>query len=108
MNPFMKPLYQEFEENLYRLFGITLDEFRKFEADQGDDIDEEFASIFEKLGPLRLREAMNWKIIALATIHEERKTGKRMTLDEIGAFAWTLGLNMVVLDKGELRAAENA
>ena len=56
MNPFMKPLYQEFEENLYRLFGFTLDEFRKFEADQGDDIDEEFASIFEKLGPLRLRE----------------------------------------------------
>ena len=26
MNPFMKSLYQEFEENLYRLFGITLDE----------------------------------------------------------------------------------
>ena len=26
MNPFMKPLYQEFEENPYRLFGITLDE----------------------------------------------------------------------------------
>ena len=36
MNPFMKPLYQEFEENLYRLFSLTLDEFRKFEADQGD------------------------------------------------------------------------
>ena len=108
LNPFMKPLYQEFEENLYRLFGITLDEFREFEADQGDDIDEEFASIFEKLGPVRLREAMNWKIIALATIFEERKTGKRMTLDEIGAFAWTLGLNMVVLNEGELKAAENA
>ena len=108
MNPFMKPLYQEFEENLYRLFGLTLDEFRKFEADQGDDVDEEFAAVFEKLGPLRLREAMNWKIIALATIHEARKTGKRMTLDEIGAFAWTLGLNMVVLEDGELKAAENA
>ena len=108
MNPFMKPLYQEFEENLYRLFGITLDEFRKFEADQGEDIDEEFASIFEKLGPLRLREAMNWKIIALATIYEERKTGRRMTLDKIGAFAWTLGLNMVVLDEGELKVAEHA
>ncbi len=108
MNPFMKPLYQEFEENLYRLFGLTLDEFRKFEADQGDDIDEEFNSVFEKLGPLHLREAMNWKIIALATIQEERKTGKRMTLDEIGAFAWTLGLNMVVLEDGELKAAENA
>ena len=108
MNPFMKPLYQEFEENLYRLFGLTLDELRKFEADQGDDVDEEFAAVFEKLGPLRLRETMNWKIIALATIYEERKTGKRMTLDEIGAFAWTLGLNMVVLDEGELKAAENA
>ena len=108
MNPFMKPLYQEFEENRYRLFGLTLDEFRKFEADQGDDVDKEFAAVFEKLGPLRLREAMNWKIIALATIYEERKTGRRMTLDKIGAFAWTLGLNMVVLDEGELKVAENA
>ena len=51
---------------------------------------------------------MNWKIISLATIYEERKTGKRMTLDEIGAFAWTLGLNMVVLEEGELKVAENA
>ena len=108
MNPFMQSLYQEFEENLYRLFGLTFDEFRQFEADQGDDVDEEFAAVFEKLGPLHLREAMNWKIIALATIYEERKTGKRMTLDEIGAFAWTLGLNMVVLDEGELKVAENA
>ena len=108
MSPFMKPLYQEFEENLYRLFSLTLDEFRKFEADQGDDIDEEFAAVFEKLGLLRLRAAMNWKIIAPATIHEQRKTGKRMTLDEIGAFAWTLGLNMMVLEKGELKVAENA
>ena len=66
----MKPLYQEFEENLYRLFGFTLDEFRKFEADQGDDIDEEFASIFERMGPKHLRDAMNWKIIALAAIFE--------------------------------------
>ena len=108
MNPFMQSLYQEFEENLYRLFSLTLDEFRKFEADQGDDVEEEFAAVFEKLGPLHLREAMNWKIIALATIFDERKTGKRMNLDEIGAFAWTLGLNIVVLDNAELEAAENA
>ena len=56
-------------ENLYRFLGLTLDEFRKFEADQGDDIDGEFASFFGKLGPLRLREAMNWKIIALFLFH---------------------------------------
>ena len=104
----MKPLYQEFEENLYRLFGFTLDEFRKFEADQGDNVDAEFASIFEKLGPLRLREAMNWKIIALATIYEERKTGKKMTFDEIGAFAWTLGLQIDDLSGQEFMEQEQA
>ena len=108
MKPFMKPLYKEFEENLYRLFGLTLDEFRKFEADQGDDIDEEFAAVFEKLGPRRLREAMNWKIIALATVYEERKTGKRMTLDEIGAFAWTLGLQIDDLSGQECVEQEQA
>ncbi len=108
MNPFMKPLYQEFEENLYRLFGFTLDKFRKFEADQGDDIDAEFTSIFEKLGPLSLREAMKRKIISLATIYEERKTGKRMTLDEIGAFAWTLGLQIDDLSEQEFMEQEQA
>ena len=43
---------------------------------------------------------MNWKIIALAKVYEERKTGKRMTIDEIGASAWTLGLKLVVLGEG--------
>ena len=32
----------------------------------------------------------------------------RMAFDEIGAFAWTLGLNMVVLDEVELEAAGDA
>ena len=88
-------------QNLYRFLDLAFDEFRKFEADQSDSVGAELASIFEKLGPLHLREAMNSKTIAHATTHEERKTGKRMTLDEIGAFALTLGPNMVVLDQAE-------
>ena len=51
---------------------------------------------------------MNWKIISLATIYEERKTGKRMTLDEIGAFAWTLGLQIDDLSGQEFMEQEQA
>ena len=52
MNLFMMPLYQEFEEHLYRLFILPL--------------------------------------------------------DEIGGFAWTLDLNIVVLEEGQFKVAENA
>ena len=31
-----------------------------------------------------------------------------MAFDEIGAFAWTLGLNMVALDEGEVKVVGNA
>ena len=109
MNPFMKPFYGEFAGHLYRLFNTTVDQVRNVHFETyGTSLDEEFEKIFSTQGARHLREAMNWKIIALAVVLNERKTEKKMTLDEIGAFAWTLGLNMVVLDDGELKAAENA
>ena len=99
MNPFMKPLYQEFEENLYRLFGITLDEFRKFEADQGDNVDVEFASIFEKLGPLHSRsnelEDNRPRRYSRRTQNGQENDPRRNR-----CLAWTLGLNMVVFTRG--------
>ena len=109
MNSLMKPFYDEFAGHLYRLFNATVDQVRNvhFET-HGTDLDEEFEKIFSTQGARQLREAMNWKIIALAVVLEEGKTGNRMTEDEIGAFAWTLGLNMVVLDEVELEAAGDA
>lgn len=109
MNPFMKPLYDEFAGHLYRLFNATIDQVRNVHYEtHGTDLDEEFEKIFSTKGSRHLRDEMNWKIIALAVVLEERKTETKMTFDEIGAFAWTLGLNMVVLDETELEAAVSA
>ena len=109
MNPLMIPFYDEFAGHLYRLFNATVDQVRNvhFET-HGTSLDDEFEKIFSTQGARHLREAMNWKIIALAVVLKEGKTGNRMTEDEIGAFAWTLGLNMVVLDEAELEAVGNA
>ena len=57
MNPFMKPLYQEFEGHLYRLFKATIDNVRDGHLDAtGKVLDEEFETLFNKYGPRRLRQ----------------------------------------------------
>ena len=83
-NPFMKPLYQG-SENLYVYSALPLMSSESSKR-TGDDITT-ICLYIVVTSPSRSDEL---KIIALATIYEERKTGKRMTLDEIGAFAWTL------------------
>jgi hypothetical protein len=91
--------HDEFAGHVYRLFGATVDQVRNVHYETyGTSLDEEFEKIFSTQGAIHLREAMNWKIIALAVVLEEGKTGNRMTEDEIDAFAWTLGLNMVELE----------
>ena len=52
MKPFMKPLYQEFEGHLYRLFNSTITEARNtyFEA-TGKDLDQEYGKAFPEIRP---------------------------------------------------------
>ena len=109
MNLFMKPFYDEFAGHLYRLFNATVDQVRNVHFETyGTSLDEEFEKIFSTQGARHLREAMNWKIIALAVVLEERKTEKKMTFDEIGAFAWTLGLQIDDLSGQEFMEQEQA
>ena len=103
MKPFMKPLYQEFEGHLYRLFNTTITEVRKthFEA-TGKNLDEQYERLYEKYGPRRVRAEMSWHIFAIAVIFEERKIGKTMTEDEMGPFFRTLGLQFDELEPHEM------
>jgi len=100
MNPFMKPLYDEFAGHLYRLFNATIDQVRSIHYEtHGTDLDEEFEKIFSTKGSRHLRDEMNWKIISLAVVFEERKAGDKMSEVEIDAFAKTLNLNLVEPDE---------
>ena len=103
MKPFMKPLYQEFEGHLYRLFNSTITEARNtyYEA-TGKDLDQEYERLYKKYGPRRVRAEMNWHILSVAVILEERETGKTMTEDEMGALFWTLGLQFDELEPHEM------
>ena len=106
MNPFMKPLYQEFKGHLYRLFNATIDNVRDVHLDAtGKVLDDEFETLFNKYGPRRLRQEMNWQVTMLAVIQRERETGEKISLDDIGAFYWTLGLRHEELELHEMEDA---
>ena len=68
-------------------------------------LEEEFETLFNKYGPRRLRQEMNWQVTMLAVIQRERETGEKMSLDDIGAFYWTLGLRHEELELHEMEDA---
>ena len=68
-------------------------------------LDEEFETLFNKYGPRCLRQEMNWQVTMLAVIQRERETGEKMSLDDIGAFYWTLGLRHEELELHEMEDA---
>ena len=87
MNPFMKPLYQEFEGNLYRFFNATLEDFREAMVSiNGKLVDEEFEELFLIDGPHGLRKKMNLYIILFAVLKEEHRTGKSMSFSDMEAY----------------------
>ena len=85
------------------MFNSTITEARNTYFDAtGKDLDQEYEKLFQKCGPRRVRAEMNWHILSVAVILEERETGKTMTEDEMGALFWTLGLQFDELEPHEM------
>ena len=70
MKPFMKPLYQEFEGHLYRLFNLFTGAKYLLEA-TGKDLDQEYEK-FPEIRPQK-SASLNWHILSVAVILEEGK-----------------------------------
>ena len=83
MDPFKNKIYAEFEENLYRILNISLDEYRGIFEQHNDDPFEEFETIYENDGAEKMRIAMNWAIVNLSVIYQERELGRKMTGPEL-------------------------
>ena len=93
-NPFKKKIYTEFEQNLYRILNITLDEYRSIFEQHGDDPFEEFETVYKNDGAEKMRIAMNWAIVNLSVIYQERELGRKMTGPELKVHDEGLGLEL--------------
>ena len=93
MNRFEDKLYQEFEQNLQRILGLSMSDFLVVIRQSSKDLHVKFDEILNNDGPKALRSEMNWQIIALSVIYKERDVGRTLTEEEFHEHAQSLGLD---------------
>jgi hypothetical protein len=91
---FKNKIYTEFEQNLYRILNISLDEYRTIFEQHNDDPFEEFETIYANDGAEKMRITMNWAIVNLSVIYQERELGRKMTGPELKVHDEGLGLEL--------------
>ena len=99
MNPqdsdiFKNKIYEEFEQNLYRILNISLDEYRDLFEQHNDNPLEDFEATYANEGAEKMRIAMNWSITNLSMIYRERELGREMTGPEREDHDKGLGLEL--------------
>ena len=93
-DPFKNKIYAEFEQNLYRILNISLDEYRDIFEQHNDDPFEEFEIVYKNDGAEKMRIAMNCSIANLSIVYRERELGREMTDQELKAHDEGLGLEL--------------
>ena len=94
MNHFENKIFEEFEGNLNRILGLTLEEYETILKSHGDSPIEEFKDTLSNDGPDATRFIMNWSITNLSVIYRERELGRKMTKEEIKEHALSLDLGL--------------
>ena len=81
-NIFKQKLYDEFEQNSYKVLGVPTDRIREVLSEHGEDIDAEFDAAWNFGGANFMRLSMNFKLAALETLYHEIETGVELTSEE--------------------------
>lgn len=99
-DPFKQKLYDEFEQNSFKILGVPTDRVREVLSEHGEDIDAEFDAAWDFGGANFMRLTMSFKLAALETLYHEIETGVELTSDEqLERFkSLDIGLNEDTLD----------
>lgn len=99
-NLFKKKLYDEFEQNSFKVLGVPTDRVREVLSEHGEDIDAEFDAAWDFGGANFMRLTMNFKLAALETLYHEIETGVELTSEEqlVRFKNLDIGLNEDTLD----------
>ena len=100
MNPFKKRLYDEFEDDAYKVLGVSGERVREVLGERGHDIDAEFEAAYEFAGAAFMRQKMSHILCSLELVYYETEIGRQLTEDErLERYTnWDIGLNMETLN----------
>ena len=89
---FKKKLYEEFQQDLYRVLNATIDDYLSLHAARGEDPIVRFEKLYRERGAAAVRSEMQSSILFLRVALDETRLGRQMNWDEISALGAELRL----------------
>ena len=93
-NRFKQNLYDEFDANCYKVFGVSGTRVHEVLSERGDDLYEVFEQAFDHGGAAFMRLKMLMSIATLETVYYETKIGKELSEDEMDERFESLGIGL--------------
>ena len=82
MNQFKAKLYEEFEDNAFKLMGVSGDRVREVLGNRGEDIDADFEAAWSFGGAPFMRQTMSMVLATLELVYHESDIGRQLTDEE--------------------------
>ena len=93
-NRFKQNLYDEFDANCYKVFGVSGTRVHEVLSERGDDLYEVLEQAFDHGGAAFMRLKMLMSIATLETVYYETKVGKELSKDEMDERFESLGIGL--------------
>lgn len=99
-NPFKQKLYDEFEQNSFKILGVPADRVREVLGARDENIDEMIESAWEFGGAQFARTTFNMVLATLNLVYHETEIGRELTDDEkIARYeSFDVGLTKEIMD----------
>ena len=93
-NRFKQNLYDEFDANCYKVFGVSGTRVHEVLSERGDDLYEVFEQAFDHGGAAYMRLRMLMSIAQLETVYYETKIGRELSEEEMDKRFEGLGIGL--------------
>ena len=93
-NRFKQKLYDEFDANCYKVFGVSGTRVHEVLSERGDDLYDLFEESFDYGGAPFMRLKMLMSIATLETVYYETKIGKELSEEEMDERFESLGIGL--------------
>ena len=93
-NRFKQNLYNEFDANCYKVFGVSGTRVHEVLSERGDDLYEVFEQAFDHGGAAFMRLKMLMSIARLEMVYYETKIGRELSQDEMDERFESLGIGL--------------
>ena len=81
-NPFKQKLYDEFEQNSFKVLGVPGDRVREVLGARGENIDADFEAAWEYGGASYMRVSMSMILATLELVYYQTEIDRELTEDE--------------------------